>query len=192
MLAMETGYRASWRRLVGWVDGDIFRDVNIADQESYQAARLLSEHILAALHTWYYDMYMQENFHAYVDIDLKEKVGEYIVTDTIDVIQSADPVSVTVFTEVGADPFKMYNDFVVRGRGWLTARSIGTKEVSVRVLGIGPRGGLTSAMFRFDRVINDRFEKSLAQIVASIGQGIDYPSRTEACDSCSFFRRCRL
>jgi len=192
MLATETGYRASWKRLLGWVDEEVFAEVDVHDPEAFKAARTLSERILRALSVWYHEVYMTEDQEAFVDLDLSMELGQHVIADCLDVIQVGDPVRVTVFTEVGVEPFKMYNDIVVRGRAWLTARNLGCDEVAVRIIGIGERGGLTMETLRLGSAEHRRVSSTLLHIATSMERGVRYPSRRESCGSCPFNRRCIL
>ena len=192
LLAMETGFRASWKSIIGWVDRDVFKDVDISNEESFNAAKMLSEQILNAIHAWYHTLYMKENSHTYIDIDLQAQLEDCMIFDRIDVIQLTSPIQVTLFSETSFNVGKMYNDIVVRGRAWLVAKHLDCEDVVVRMVGIGQRGGFSFETLRLGTRDHASLSNSFLQIYTSIKHGINYPSRTEACSSCSFNRRCKL
>ena len=43
VVAAETKFRVDWRRILGWIDKDVFRTVDIRDAGAFKEAQKLSE-----------------------------------------------------------------------------------------------------------------------------------------------------
>lgn len=189
--ATETGYRTSWRSIVGWVDADVFASVDIDDDENFRAAKALSTHILSSVQKWY-SVYEQENFESYVDLDLYKNVGHDMVVGTGPIIHSTDPVTVTIFRDLGTSRLELYNDLEVRGLGWLIYCALDGVMVNIRTIMIGPQGGLNTIELNLDKQDHKRIESVIKQVLRGIRAGFSYPSRTEQCRNCKYLRRCML
>jgi len=189
--ATETGYRTSWRSVVGWVDADVFAGVDIDNDENFRAAKALSTHILSSVQKWY-STYMEENFESYADLDLYKNVGDNIVAGTAPIIHSTDPVTLTIFKDLGITRLELYNDLEVRGLGWLIYCALEGIMVNIRTITVGPQGGLNIIEVSLDEEDHKRTESVVKQVLRGIRAGLSYPSRTEQCRSCKYLRRCLL
>lgn len=189
--ATETGYRTSWRSVVGWVDADVFADVDIEDRENFRAAKALSTHILSSVQKWY-STYMEENFESYVDLDLYKNVGDDVVVGTAPIIHATDPVTVTIFRDLGISRLELYNDLEVRALGWLIYCTLDAVMTNIRTITVGPQGGLNTIELSLEQDDHKRTESVVKQVLKGIRAGLSYPSRTEQCRSCKYLRRCLL
>ena len=190
--ATETGYRTNWRSVVGWVDAEVFRDVNIEKDESFRAAKVLSEHILLSVQKWYDEIYLHESYENFIDMDIYKNVGSDVVTATIPVVQAAEPIILTIFQDLGITRLELYNDLEVRGLAWMLASSLDDSGIQVRSISVGPRGGLELVEFPVGKLDHERIEDTTKQVLKGIHKGFCYPSRTEQCKHCKYVRRCRL
>lgn len=192
MQATETGHRTSWRTIIGWVDAEVFVDVNIENDESFRAAKVLSENILLSVQKWYGTLYMSENYQSYIDLDLECEIGNHIVISRIPIIQVAESVIITVFREVGMSRLELYNDLEIRGLAWLVASHLDYESILIRCLAYGLRGKMEVIEISSNKDDHERIEDTIYQVVSGIYAGFCYPSRTTQCKSCTFIRRCRL
>lgn len=190
--ASETGYRAQWRTVVGWVDSQVFADIDVENEEQYEQAKKNSEYALVALQKWYEQYYLEEHYESYVDIDLWGEAGDHYVGGRIPLIQVAEPPILTIVQETSVTPFEVYNDLMIRGLTCLLVGTVDYEEVMARVMCLGPRGGLDVVEQIFDADSNRRCWDTIKDVAQTISQGVNWVSRTEQCKSCSFFRRCRL
>ena len=189
MQATETGHRTSWRTIVGWVDREIFKDIEIQDDESFRAAKSFSENVLLSVQKWY-KFYLEENFENYIDIDLYQEIGDCIVYGTAPVIHVGKEIILTVFNDLGITRLELYNDLEVRGLVSMLSNSLDGSEIQVRCLAIGPQGGFDIIEFIINQ--SNRVEQVLKQLCRSLRAGHNYPSRNVQCKSCEYIRKCKL
>lgn len=192
MQATETGYRAKWRSIVGWVDSQIFKDVDIDNTEMYEQAKKNSEYALIGLQKWYERYYLEENYETYVDIDLWQEAGDHYVGDRLPLVQVTDPPIITLIQDVSMIPTEIYNDIRLQGLAYLAFRTLRCDSVKLRLVILGPKGGVEIIEQILEIESGKRAWKSIKQVARLIVQGVDYASRTEKCKSCSFLRRCKL
>ena len=191
--AMETGFRMDWKRVVTLVDAEVFADVKVDQPGTYDHARLLAEHILTGVRTWYYDLYLRSNLETFVDVPLKKIIAKHTVHGSAPLIQIGGEVPViTMVFDLGISNHQLYNDLLVRGLAWLVQQELGCEAVKCQGLGIGIKGGLDMTEIYISKEDHLRTEQIIHQIVGMIVTGIDYPSVTNQCQSCMNNLRCKL
>ena len=135
---METSYRADWRRIVGWVDKEVFNNTNVYCKEQYDIAKKNSEHILMALGVWYERVYLQWSTEAFVNVPLGVETSGIFIQGTAPVINLRNPI---VCTHIDKNPYctkKEYqSDIEVRGLAWLVSEHLNCDEVTMQCLSIG-------------------------------------------------------
>lgn len=192
-IATESGHLADHRRVMGWVDTEVFRKIDIEDQEAFSRARVSSEQILTFIQSWREAFYSVELIGGYTDIisEVPMKDG-CMVKDILPIIIPSDVPIVIYIDDVETTDAKMYNDIRARGLGWMLSKSLSCPETIVRHLCFKPRGGFGLNEIFINKDSNDRIEESILELVGSIRFNIDYPSVTEQCLNCAFKRRCKL
>jgi len=191
--AVETGWKADWRRVVGWVDKKVFAGIEVDQEERFKEARLLAEHVLKSLQRWYKSYYLDMADDAYVDLDISyELQGQYVIKGWIPVVHLTNPVSISIVRAIDETERKMYNNLEIRTLAWLLDSHLHCHQVAVNALCIGSSGGFELKRFTVTREGIKRTETVIRQLVKSIEAGIAYPSRTEKCQKCPYFRRCIL
>jgi len=190
--SIETGYRANWRQIMGWIDVKVFKDIDINDQQVFQASRKLAEYCLIAAKKWYEDFYLKEDYYTYIDMTLGIEKGSHYFYESLDGIQLSKPVKVMVFSRDEITTETMYNDFLMRGKALIVAHNLGYQPIALRVWTIGDYGAFST----YERVIpqcaHKRTLKGAIEVADAIQKRVSYPSRTSACHECPIFRRCRL
>jgi hypothetical protein len=190
IIATETSFRVEWRRIVGWVDTEVFRDVDMINKDSFAAARSVSEAILQSVRKWYDGYYLKENKVTFIDLPIEEEFGDHIVYGTIPIVQISDVPTVSVFSQIGLQKHQVANDYEFRVLAMMVAGQLDNEDVNVRVYGIGNKGGLEVSEIGCGKKEHKATRKYVLQLVRAMGNGVDYPSRTQQCNSCSFLRRC--
>jgi hypothetical protein len=100
--------KSEWRSIVGWVDKEVFKDVDIADEKAFEAARKLSESVLLFLQKWYEFDYIRSSAPAYVGIPVCYDFGDVIVESRVPLIQMEDVPVITYIDEIDYDELRIY------------------------------------------------------------------------------------
>ena len=191
--ATETGHLASWKQIIGWVDERIFKNVDISNQEAYEAAQKIAEHILFALQKWYEQHYLVDKDESYIDLRLDIEMDRHLFRDSIDIIQLANPIKILSFTQNDISYMKAYNDIVTRGKVWAVAHNLGCDEVLVKVCRISKQKGEFAVL---DVLLHQREHQRIKQVSLELAKGIQsglsYPVRSLECERCPLRTKCRL
>lgn len=192
-VTLETSFKVTWRRIVGYVDELVFKDVDIQDDKSFEAAKTIAEHHLAFLRRWYEDIYMIENVLGYSNLKIEQPIGSNIIEDELFIIKlSEDKPIIMILDDVARTDTQLYNDISIRGLSWLVYKTLDCDEVGIEYMSIGKQGGFTLSKLSIDKVSQKRTQKVLYQLVRSMAAGVNYPSVTQKCNECPFRRKCRL
>jgi hypothetical protein len=192
MQATETGFRARWRAVVGFVDSIVFKDVDVTNQERYKASKQIAEHCLKSLQNWYDNIYMNEDVTSYVDLTFVKQISRHNLLVKVPILQLSKNVIVTIVRQGSLPPQKLYNDLGVRALAAVVQDELHCNVVECRSLGVGEQGGFDSTDISVDKKANVRVYKMLGELMDMMGRGISHPSVTQMCGHCSFYRRCRL
>lgn len=184
--------KTDWRRIVGWVDREVFKDVDVLDNKQFEDARRRAEHILLPLQKWYKDIYRKTDKLHFVDIPFEVTIASHQITDSPDLISLEDRPVITLVEDIVSNEIQLYNSIRVRGLGWLVCKLLKIEKVTINHLAIGPKGFLDSTVITCDKKTNERVESVILSIADSMSRGIYYPSKTAMCDSCIFRKGCYL
>lgn len=190
--AVETGWKADWRRVVGWVDKAVFEGVDVEQNELFQEAKSLAEHVLKPVQRWYDSFYLEMASECYVDLDMSLELPGDVVEGRVPVVHLTDPLSITLVMDIDDSERKMYNNLEIRVLAFMLHKQTGCGPVKVNALQVGQNGGLEQKSFTIAGNSHRRTEVVIDQVLWSIHRNITYPSRTEKCPSCPYFRRCQL
>jgi len=194
LVAADTGYRAEWRRILGWVNRMAFDGVDVDDECEFKAARSVSEGALLALQGWYDTMYRTENLFAQIDVDVGCSVDndDVIVRATIPIVKLDEIPTVMRFTDFVSSKPRIYNDIATRGIAAMLADGCKCDTVRVQHMAIGPRGRLEYEEVQINREAHERALTAIAKIAVLIKAGMVYPSVTDMCTNCTFKKECVL
>lgn len=188
----ETSSRPSWREIVGWVDTEVFRNLDVSNEETYEAGRRRSEHLLGWLSKWYNGVLLKESIRGYVNFAISQSIGEHEIYTQAPLIKLLDPPIVTWISSVVRSEIELYNDIQVRGLLWIVSSNLDSDRVKGQELFMGPQGGYQNTLIDVDRESHTRTKKMISQVIELIIAGIDYPSVTKRCIECPFRRRCKI
>jgi len=188
--ATETGFKPDWRTVLGWVDREVFQDIDVDDTEGWKAGKICSEQVLNFLNSWYRQTLLHDQSLAYPGLTLFAQVSSTVIESTIPVIKVSEPPVIVSVSSVVQSGWQLYNDIEVRGQMWLLARELEVDSVCYQRLTIGPRGGIKDDVIFSGSEELDRAERMLRQVVRAIEQGADYPIISDRCNTCPYRRRC--
>jgi len=188
---METSYRADWRKIVSWVDREVFKNCNIYCSEQYSAAKKTSEYILMAIGAWYDQIYLQWSTEAFTNVPLGVETSGIFVEGKAAVINLRNPIVCTqINTNVYATKKEHFNDIETRGLAWLVSEHLKCEEVTMQCLSLGKRGKLDINIVKYDRSSLNKTSRYIDNMCRIIKRKLYYPSITENCTSCKFYEKC--
>ena len=188
---METSFRADWKKIINWVDKEIFKNVDIYDLDQYNAAKKNSEYILLALGVWYERVYLQWSSEAFVNVPLGVETSGIFIESQAPVINLMNPI---VCTYIGDDLYltkkEYYNDIEIRGLAWLVSEHLKCDEVTIQCLSLGKRGRLETNVVSFDSNSLKKTFIYINNMCRIIKHKYIYPSISEGCISCKYYSKC--
>ena len=184
--------KSEWKSVIGWIDREVFRDVDVENEESFRAARGLSESILVFIQKWYEFDYIRNTDPSYLDVPVTYDFVSHIVVGTIPLVHVQETPVITYIDELDYDSLKIYNDIKVMGWAGMLTDQLGLDQVKVRHLVIGPKSGLSSTPAIIKKDSCKAIKETIKEIAYSIAAGVSYPSYTEACGTCPFRKGCRI
>lgn len=190
--ATETRHRADWRTIVNWVDGEVFKGVTIDHTEEFDGAKMLAEHILIFLRSWYENIHLRENCIGYTNLALEQTVQGVSIYSEVPILKLENVPIIMYIDNIAMTDSRMYNDIKARGLMWLVSEALDCDIVMAQHLAVGPRGGITVNNIEADRDAHGRALEMIANTALLVKNGFTYPSVTEKCEVCPFSRRCRL
>lgn len=192
--ASRTGFKADWRRLVGWVDKLVFKDIEMSDTQSFQEGRKRSEHILRWLTRWYHKIHLPEQSEAWTNLALSHDFSRFTVEGTAPIVKLTEDVPTVMVASSklvnGVTP--LYNDIRLRGLMWMLGESLDADSIRLEYISIGEQGGFEVTEIFTDQEANRRTAKMAEYVGSLIMCEVDYPSVSDQCNSCEFRRRCRI
>jgi len=190
--AATTGFRLEWKSIITQVDKEVFKDIDMADDDDRMRGTKTSEHILGFLRQWYHRMYLAEEAVGYADISLTAEVDGYVITATAPIVKLAKGPGIMRISDVVYNKGQLYNDIGMRGLLWFASEALNCKSIAGQHLAIGVQGGIDLSEIQVGNDAHKRTKKAVLQALSLIEAGIDFPSVTEKCNTCPFKRRCRL
>lgn len=187
----ETGHLVDWRRIIGWVDTQVFKETDVTNSEAFQAARTTSEQILSFIQAWYHTIYVNERFSVFTDLSMEAPAGPHTIEAKLPIIRASDPPSIAYIDDKVIPFAKIYNDIKARGLAYILHFAFDSDLVEVQHIIMKPRGAFEIEQALVDREENRRTRAALSQIAESMRYA-SYPSVTQQCYECAFKRKCRL
>lgn len=190
---METTYRADWRKIVGWVDKEVFNNVNVYSKEQYDIAKKNSEHILIALRTWYEQVYQLWDMEAFVEVPLGVETSGVFIHGTAPIISLSNPIVCMCIDKNLYDTKKEYQrDIEIRGLAWLASKHLDCDEVIIQCLSLGKRGRIDINLIKFNADSLNRTAVYIDNMCKIIKKKYFYPSISHQCISCKYYNKCTL
>jgi len=192
MRRTEYAKKAEWRVIMGWVDKEVFQEVDVTNAESFQTARKLSEKILVFLQKWYNYDYIRDSSDAFVDVPFAYDFNNNLIYGVAPILHINTPPTISIFSENLPDDLKIYDDYKIMGLGWLAMKQLSLDKIIVRCIKAGQASGIQYKSITFNQEKFKNIEKAVAQISHCIYQDIDYPAYNDLCINCLYRRMCRF
>lgn len=189
----EYNRHSQWKSILGWIDKEVYRNVDMDNEDSFFAARKLSENILVFVQKWYQFDYIRNDNPTYVDIFVSYDFVTNVVYGEIPIIEiSEDKPTIKYIDELEYDNLKIYNDIKVMGWAAMLLEELDIEEIGVKHFFVGPRSGISSDPATIKKSLCPRIKETIREIAISIRSDISYPSYTEMCYTCPFRKQCRI
>ncbi len=186
------GFKPTWRKVMGWVDSQIFKDIDVTDDEAIEKGRKISESVLVPIRNWYENVFMDEHVEAFVNVPVEYTIKGHQFHTIVPILKLTDPVTAVIMDVVEVTRLQLYNDILARGTGLIVANQLNQESVRVEHLLLGPTRALESTTLDCDKELNKRTEKVLIQIADQVTDKVNYPSYTTMCNTCPFRKDCIL
>lgn len=184
--------KTEWRSIVGWIDKEVFRNVDVENEESFNAGRKLAENILTFIQKWYEFDYIRDPAASYVNVPVVYDFVTSIVYGNIPILQVADIPTIIYIDEFEYDSFKIYNSITAMGWACMLLEELDIDEIKVSHLSVGPASGIKRNPVTVKKTKCKKVRSIVKQITSSIEAGINYPSFTTECNLCPFRQNCRV
>lgn len=189
-ISLETKFLADWRQIVGLVDTEVFKDIDVSTSNALKKGKWKAEIILKFLENFYSDIYSEESISGYVSMPLQSKINNHIIETVLPIVKITDYPTVLIINDIEKNKIELYNDIEIRGMLWLLGKSLHSEVTAAQVLTIGDKGGYSRTDIITTSQYNKRTEDKITQMLNSMFLGTNYPSVTEKCYSCSFKKEC--
>jgi hypothetical protein len=184
--------KAEWKVILSWVDREVFKDVDVSNDEALEAGRKLSESILIFIQKWYQFDYLRTDAPSYPDVPIFYDFGRVLVKGKIPLLTIGDIPLITYIDETDIDNLEVYRDIKVMAWACALIEQLEVEAVNVRYISIGERSALSEQPATIKKDKCPHVRKIVEQIAASIDAKVCYPSFTAECMTCSFRRGCRF
>ena len=186
------GTKPEQRKIIGWVDKEVFKDIAVDNEEEMARGLALSESVLRPLRNWYERHFLKEHTHGYANLEVEHTSGGHQVTHTVPLVKATEPPTVLMVGDAVQSRFQLYNNVLARGSAWLVARKLQEPVVKLEYLYIGPRDHIEVIELECTEELNSRAEKMIFQIADQVAAGVNYPSYTPMCNGCPYRKECIL
>lgn len=190
--AADTGYKPQWRRIVGWLDKEMFQSIDVSDKELFEKTRKQTERNLKWLRKWYKQMLLPEQVLAYPDILVATQQQNQVLEELLFLVKAGDVPTVLVLSEVERSKGDIYNDIRLRGMAWMLSESLNQDMIMIQELTVGQDDKYKKTEVKLGKKEHLRAKKMIVETAKLIEKGYDFPSVTEQCQTCPFKRRCFL
>lgn len=185
--------KTEWRTIVGWIDKEVFRNVDVENEEAFDAGRKLSENILTFVQKWYEFDYIRDTAASYVNVPVVYDFVTSIVYGNVPILQiDGDIPTIIYIDELEHDNFKIYNNIVAMAWACMLLEELDIDEIRVSHLSVGPDAGIKRNPVTVKKTKCGKVRSIIKQIAFSIEAGIYYPSFTAECNFCPFRQNCRI
>lgn len=189
-IAMETNWKVTWKKILGWVDSTIYSTVDMENEEQVTVAKREIEHILSILSDWY-KLYIEEQVACYVNFPLELAIDRTLLYSTIPLLRVGETPTITIIGKIDRSVRELYNDIEIRGMCLMLAEALEVPAIEVNYLQIRERKMNIIKMYTGKKE-HERTRETIKQVASLIELGFNYPSVTEMCFSCPLKGRCKL
>lgn len=189
----EYSRHSQWKSVIGWMDKEVYKNADIDNEESFQAAHKLAEDILVFIQKWYQFDYLRDEYPTYIDLPVSYDFGSDVVYGEIPIVQIVGNKPIVKYIdELEYDNLRIYNDIKIMGWASMLLEMLDIEEVGVRHIFVGPKSGISSEPATVKKNLCPRIKETIREIATSIRVDISYPSYTEMCYTCPFKRQCSI
>jgi CRISPR/Cas system-associated exonuclease Cas4 (RecB family) len=188
----QNGSKPTWRKMMGWVDTVIFKDIDVTNDSGIEKGRAISESVLLPLRSWYDKVFVNEHVEGFANTPIEWTTAGHQFYGIAPVIKLTDPITIMIMGGVVVTHIQLYNDILARSIGLVAAKQLNQDRIKVEHLLIGPSRALESTVLDCDEELNRRTSRAIVQIANSIAKKVNYPSITSMCNECPFRKDCIL
>lgn len=193
LVALETGFYADWRRIIGWVDSLIFRKIHTVDSEALSAGQKLSSGILESLLKWYHELYLSEPHSAYINVPIHVTLGSHSIQQQIPIILASKIPIAYDFTTSNMPNLKYRKrDIYLAGMAYILSEVLSCDECTIRQCYISPHRAMNWNDFKYSKKELGSIYRTLVTIPPLMYAGIKYPSASADCDTCQYNKECKI
>lgn len=182
--------RPEWKSVLGWVDKEVFRDVDVNNKEEYTRARKYAEALLSILQRWYVSEFMDEKGDYFTDVPVFYEFDRFIVHGNLPILQVNEIPRITYIHKMEDKRVGRHEDISIVGPIWFLMKELEYDKVETRFIVISENNAMEidSRVFYYSRV--KKIESILRQLCFSFSN--DYPSYRSDCESCIFYKQCTI
>lgn len=188
----EAEWRTDWRLISGWVDRDMYENIDMSNKAAIKAQQLHTEKILLGLKSWYKQIYLREEDAGFANIKLKFNIGKFRIEDTMPIVKSSEIPSIIIIDDVEIGARQLYNSFIHRGYSWLFSKEVDSPKVRIEHLSFGPLGSFQHNTVVLNTKDNASTEQRITNILYCMNAKVNYPSITSMCNECQFRSKCNI
>ena len=181
-----------WKKVLEWINKEIFKIVDLTAPNSYERIKKVTESIVLPVNHWYFEIFKKENCVGYINVPLTQSFNGIQIIDKAPIIKTGNKITIVTLSEINHSDVRIYNDFISRGMVYLLSKELKNDKINLEHYGIGNEGKFTQVTLRGNKQLNQKMEKVLDSLTASIRLNIKYPSFTSECNSCKFQEKCVL
>lgn len=186
---LQQGHNPNWRSVLRAVDKQREKLSETMDpDEVYEKTK----DILTHLHSWYDRYFSFDVSNIAINIPINIRIDNTLIyQDTIDIltIDGLNNVRLYAFSEKKWTDTSLYSNFVFQTKIWGFYRASETLPCEFIVLRIQPEV-IEQAHIKVSKIVVERTEKMVCQIMRGIVDGAFYPSYSEQCKGCEWNRIC--
>ena len=188
---LETSFRVRWRKIVEWVDKEVFKEEDIYEVERFNIAKKNSEYILSALSTWYNKIYLNWEKESFVNIPLRTFKRNILIEDKASIIMLGNPITcVSINKEIHSSKKDYYSDIELKTLAWLTSKELKCEEVIIQSISLGKKGRVDINDIFYDKASLEKVEVYIENICKIINNRLYYPSVSKECSECNYYENC--
>ena len=184
--------KVEWRVLTGWLDKEIFKDVDITNPMELKNARQMAENILIFLRKWYYSDYLRNDDESFIDVPFSYSYCSNELREVIPLVHSGENLTISMVGDIEMNNIKMYNNIKIMAMGWLAINELGLDKVNIKYLYFGPGSAFKKTQIEISPKKCSNIKSIIQQVLMSVSNKINYPSKTEQCLSCEFKKYCTI
>lgn len=192
IITNDTGFKVKWRKIIGWVNRRVFKNINVKDKEQYNLALKSAEYILKFLHSWYYQVYMENSGVSYVDISIETMINNHLISSILPIVNVDEAPTIVSIGNIEKKEINLSNNIEVCGQMALLSKELEVDEIKYVYIQMKPYGGIQIHSINRNKKQHKRVIEMVNDIAQCIYKKVDYPAVSKQCDSCLFKKRCKL